>query len=258
MGSSVSSNTDSGSYSGGNGGSGGGGHDDSAHKKRQAKLDKKARELEAKAKRDKRYADAAERLRKKQENEAAKFTGSKGVDKISAAINAAQSADPSRMQASQDVAIIRSNIAKIPGMTVKDSRGNILRSSSGAAILTSAGKRMLDEKGYKYGDTGTIKATAAQEISQMKFKSAIAPGILKPFAEKLFNPSTVLASSYQSGNMKERKKIEKDLKLGDKKITGTPKGHESVLQKNLLLSGKDRKAFLLGETEKLLKGNLGD
>ena len=68
--STASSNTDSGSYSGG---SGTGGANQSAHDERQAKLDKKARELEDKARRDKRYADAAERLREKQEKEARKF-----------------------------------------------------------------------------------------------------------------------------------------------------------------------------------------
>ena len=68
--STASSNTDSGSYSGG---SGTGGANQSAHDERQAKLDKKARELEEKARRDKRYADAAERLREKQEKEARKF-----------------------------------------------------------------------------------------------------------------------------------------------------------------------------------------
>ena len=69
-GASSSSNTDSGSYSGGGGS---GGSNQSAHDERQAKLDKKAKELEAKAKRDKRYADAAERLREKQKKEDRKF-----------------------------------------------------------------------------------------------------------------------------------------------------------------------------------------
>tara|TARA_R100000049_G_C1949966_1_gene97077 strand:- start:1055 stop:1783 length:729 start_codon:yes stop_codon:yes gene_type:complete len=200
----------------------------------------------------------AKALEEKRAKEVKVFEGGKKIDNISAAINAAQSSDPSRMQASQDVAIVRSNIAKLPGMAATDSSGKILRSSSGAAILTSKGQRMLEQKGYKYGDTGTIKATAAQEISQMKFMSAVMPGFAKPVAGKLFTPSTVIGSDYRSGSKEQKKQIEKDLKLGDKKIIGTPKGYESVLQKNLLLSGKDRKAFLLGETEKLLKTNLGD
>ena len=67
-----------------------------------------------------------------------------------------------------------------------------------------------------------------------------------------------MGGKYKSGTKEERKQIEKDLKLGDKKLFGSPKGYDSVLSKNMLLSGKDRKAFLLGETEKLLKTNLGD
>ena len=68
--STASSTTDTGSYSGG---SGTGGANPDAHKERQKKLDKKARERENKAKKDKRYADAAKRLREKQEKEAKKF-----------------------------------------------------------------------------------------------------------------------------------------------------------------------------------------
>jgi hypothetical protein len=68
--STTSSNTDSGSYSGGGGG---GGSNQSSHDERQENLKKKTRELEAKARRDKNYADAAKRLKEKQEREAKKF-----------------------------------------------------------------------------------------------------------------------------------------------------------------------------------------
>ena len=220
---------------------------------RQEQLQAQINKLKAKG-----HTVGAENLAKKKAKEAAIFSGAKKIDQLGSAINQAQGSDQSRMQASQDTAIIRSNIAKLPGMSLTDSSGKIMRSSSGAAILTSAGQKMLNEKGYKYGKTGTIKATAAQEISQMKVYSAIAPGIAKPFAQKLFTPSSILASDYQKGTKEEKAEIEKNLNLGDKKLFGSPKGFESVLQKNLLLSGKSRKAFLLGETEKLLKGNLGD
>lgn len=229
------------------------GSDSNKQNERQNQLQAQINKLKAKG-----HTVGADALAKKKAKEATIFKGAKTLDKLGAVINQAQADNPSRMQASQDQAIIRSNIAKLPGMSLTDSSGNIMRSSSGAAILSSAGQKMLNEKGYKYGKKGTIKASAAQEISQMKVYSAIAPAFVKPFAEKLFTPSSILASDYQKGTKEQRAQIEKNLNLGDKKLFGSPKGYESVLQKNLLLSGKDRKSFLLGETEKLLKTNLGD
>lgn len=229
------------------------GGDSNKQNERQNQLQNQINKLKAKG-----HTTGADALAKKKANEAKVFAGTKTLDQLGAAINQAQSADPSRMQASQDQAIIRSNIAKLPGMAAVDSKGNIMRTSSGAAILTSKGQKMLAEKGYKYGETGTIKATPAQEISQMNVMAAIAPGFTKPFAKKLFKPSTVLASEYQGSDLEKQKQIEKDLKMGDRNMFGSPKGYDSVLQKNMILSGKDRKSFLLGETEKLLKNKLGD
>jgi len=227
------------------------GGDSNKQNERQDQLQKQINKIKAKG-------GNADALIRKKEEEAEVFAGSKTLDKLGATINTLQENDPSRMQATQDQAIIRSNIAKLPGMAVTDSSGNIIRSSSGAAILTSKGQKMLKEKGYKYGKTGTIKASAAQEISQMKLQSSIAPVFAKPIINKLYKPSTIMGDKYKSGTKEEKAQIEKDLKLSDRNLFGTPKGYDSVLQKNMILSGKDRKSFLLGETEKLLKMKLGD
>jgi len=222
-------------------------------KERQGQLQAQINKLKAKG-----HTTGADALAKKKANEANVFAGTKKLDQLGSSINTLQGNDPSRMQGSQDQAIIRSNIASLPGMAMTDSSGNIMLSSNGAAILTSAGQKMLDQKGLKYGDKGAIKASAAQEVSQMKLQSSIAPVFFKPIVNKLYQPSSIIGSKYKSGTKEERAQIEKDLKLEDKKLFGAPKGYDSVLQKNMILSGKDRKAFLLGETEKLLKNNLGD
>ena len=222
-------------------------------KERQNQLKKQINILEEKG-----HTTGADALKEKAANEAAVFAGSQTLDQLGSAINTLQENNPERMQGSQDQAIIHSNIASLPGMAIKDSSGNIIKDSSGVAILTGKGKKMLQEKGLQYGNTGAIKPSAAQEVSQMKLQSSIAPVFLKPVVNKLYQPSSIIGSKYKSGTKEERKQIEKDLKLENKKLFGSPKGYDSVLQKNLLLSGKDRKAFLLGETEKLLKNNLGD
>ena len=220
---------------------------------RQSQLQTQINKLKAKG-----HTAGAAALTNKKANEAKVFAGAKKLDQLGSAINTLQGNDPSRMEGSQDQAIIRSNIASLPGMAVTDNKGNIMRSSNGAAILTSKGQKMLDQKGLRYGEKGAIKPSAAQEVSQMKLQSSMAPIFAKPIVNKLYQPSTIMGGKYKSGTKEERKQIEKDLKLGDKKLFGAPKGYDSVLQKNMLLSGKDRKAFLLGETEKLLKTNLGD
>lgn len=220
---------------------------------RQNQLQTQINKLKAKG-----HTTGADALSKKKANEAKVFAGAKKLDQLGSAINTLQGNDPSRMKGSQDQAIIRSNIASLPGMAVTDSSGKIMRSSNGAAILTSKGQKMLDQKGLRYGDKGAIKPSAAQEVSQMKLQSSMAPVFLKPIVNKLYQPSTIMGGKYKGGSKEERAQIEKDLKLEDKKLFGSPKGYDSVLQKNMLLSGKDRKAFLLGETEKLLKNNLGD
>jgi hypothetical protein len=229
------------------------GENQNKQNERQGQLQAQINKLKAKG-----HTTGVNALTLKKENEAKVFTGVQKLNQIGGAINKLQEDNPSRMQGSQDQAIIRSNIAQLPGMARVDSNGNIMRSSNGAAILTSAGQKMLDQKGLRYGDKGTIKASAAQEISQMKLQSKIAPVFAKPIVNKLYKPSTIMGGKYKTGTKEERAQIEKDLKLGDKKLFGSPKGYDSVLQKNMILSGKDRKAFLLGETEKLLKNNLGD
>ena len=229
------------------------GGNDNRQNDRQNQLQTQINKLKAKG-----HTTGADALTKKKQNEAKVYDGEKTLDKLGLGINQLQTSNPSRMQGSQDQAIIRSNIASLPGMSVTDSSGKVMRSSNGAAILTSKGQKMLDQKGLRYGNKGAIKASAAQEVSQMKLQSSMAPIFAKPIVNKLYQPSTIMGGKYKGGTKAERAQIEKDLKLGDKKLFGAPKGYDSVLSKNMLLSGKDRKAFLLGETEKLLKNNLGD
>ncbi len=149
--------TDSGSYSGGGGS---GGSNQSAHDERQAKLDKKARELEAKAKRDKRYADAAERLREKQEKEAKKFEArTTGVAEGRKSVQS--SIDRSGTEMYGGVASKATDDYLVKTGQVKV--GNYFRKEGGNFIRIS---KKEGEKLYASGDPSISRSTIGNKESQ--------------------------------------------------------------------------------------------